>query len=227
MILSVIIPAYNERRTIENIVRVVKDVKIGRIHKEIIIVDDFSTDGTREIVSKIKDVKVYYHKRNIGKGGAVRTGLKFATGDIILIQDADLEYDPNEYPKLIKPILEGRTRVVYGSRIIKRDIRNMYWLHYYGNKLITMSMNLLFQSNLTDIETCYKVFEKEVVTSMNLTSKGFEIEPEITAKLLKKGEKIVEVPISFDARSFAEGKKITWRDGISALSYILKYRLIG
>ena len=228
--LSIIIPVYNEEKTITEVVSRVLKVPLNNIKKEIIIVDDFSTDKTKEALDKIKsdNIKLFYHQKNMGKGSAIRTALRHATGDIILIQDADLEYSPEDYPKLISPILDKKTNVVYGTRLsyIKSHKRNMYWLHYFGNWILTLITNILFNSRLTDMETCYKVFTKEVIENIKLRSKRFDFEPEITAKILKSGHNIYEVPIIFQARNFDEGKKITWRDGIKALYHLIKYRFV-
>jgi len=228
--LSIIIPVYNEEKTIAEVINRVLKVPLSNIKKELIIVDDFSTDKTREALDKIKSnsIKIFYHQKNMGKGSAIRTALRHATGDIILIQDADLEYSPEDYPKLISPILDKKTKVVYGTRLsyIKEHKRNMYWLHYFGNWVLTLITNLLFNSRLTDMETCYKIFTKGVIENIRLRSKRFDFEPEITAKILKTGNKIYEIPISFQARNFDEGKKITWRDGIKALYYLVKYRFV-
>ena len=235
MKLTIIIPAYNEEKTISEIIKRVKKAGIGSIKKEIIIVDDFSKDKTREILLKLRDssVKIFFHEKNKGKGAAIRTGLQHATGDIILIQDADMEYNPEEYPKLLKPILEENAKVVYGSRLTaikslynNRDKREMYTLHYIGNVFLTLMTNILYGSKITDMETGYKVFKREVIKNIKLRARRFDFEPEITAKILKRGYKIKEVPISFNARSFHEGKKITWIDGIKALLYLIKYRLV-
>ena len=226
--LSIIIPVYNEEKTISEIINKVKKAKLGNIIKEIIVIDDSSTDNTKKILSKIKDkkIKIFFHQKNQGKGCAIRTGLNHATGDIILIQDADLEYDPKEYQKLLAPILENKTKVVYGSRLerIRKDLKNMYKLHYIGNIFLTITTNLLYGAKITDMETGYKVFRKEVIDNIRLKAKRFDFEPEITAKMLKRGYKIKEVPIDFLARKFDEGKKITWRDGLKALYYLIKYR---
>jgi glycosyltransferase involved in cell wall biosynthesis len=230
MKLSIIIPVYNEEKTILKVLDKVKKVKLNDITKEIILVDDFSTDGTKNILSELKDssLKIFFHQKNHGKGAAIRTALKHATGDIIIIQDADLEYEPEEYPKLLEPIIENETKVVYGSRLkaIRKNIKNMYKLHYIGNTVLTLMTNLLYGSMISDMETCYKVFKKEVLNDIKLKSKRFDFEPEITAKILKKGYKIKEVPITFMGRNFSEGKKITWKDGVKALYYLIKYRFV-
>jgi len=229
--LSIIIPVFNERGTILRILKKVEDVKLKNIKKEIIIVDDFSTDGTREVLKNLKKYKVFFHKKNRGKGAALRTALKNVTGNIILIQDADLEYDPNDYPKLLQPILSGKTEVVYGSRFksSKGHLKERFFaykVHSIGNFLLTLITNLIFFSKLTDMESCYKVFTKKVKEDMTLKSNGFEIEPEITAKILKNGYAIKEVPINYYSRDFSEGKKINWKDGIKSLLYLLKYRFL-
>lgn len=230
MKLSIIIPVYNEEKTILEIINRIKREKLGNIKKEIIIIEDFSTDSTKKILSRLKDnsLKIYYHKKNQGKGSAIRTGLKYATGDIILIQDADLEYDPKEYKKLLRPILQNKAKVVYGSRleVIRKNLKKMYKLHYIGNLFLTFLTNLLYGADITDMETGYKVFKKDVIKNIKLRSKRFDFEPEVTAKILKKGYKIKEVPISFAGRKFNEGKKITWKDGVKALFYLIKYRFI-
>jgi len=226
MKISVIIPVYNEVDTIEEIISRVIEVAI---EKEIIVVDDFSTDGTRERLKKIvqseENMKVLYHKRNKGKGAALRTGFEFVTGDIVIIQDADLEYNPNEYPKLLEPLLDGRADVVYGSRFLGGPHRVLFFWHYIGNKLLTLLSNALTNLNLTDIETCYKVFKTQILKGINLKSNRFGFEPEFTAKVSKKKLRIYEVPISYSGRTYSEGKKITWRDGIVALFLIFWYRL--
>ena len=230
--LSVIIPAYNEEKTIATLIENVQKVTLKKsIKKEIIVVDDFSTDGTRKILLGLKgsNLKIFFHLKNQGKGTAIRTGLKHVTGDIILIQDADLEYNPSEYGKLLRPIIEDNKNVVYGTRLeyIKHNVKNMNRLHFIGNLFLTYITNLFYNTNITDMETGYKVFRKEVIDKIKLKAKRFDFEPEITAKILKKGYKICEVPITFKARKFDEGKKITWRDGIKALFYLIKYRFIN
>lgn len=238
MKLSIIIPVYNEEKTLLKLLKKVESVELPyfrekKIEKEIILVDDCSKDKSREILKKIeKKHKVLYHKKNMGKGTALRTGLKHITGDIILIQDADLEYNPEDYPKLIKPLLEGKTKVVYGSRFKSKKghlkKRNLtYMLHCVGNWGLTLITSILFFTKLTDMETCYKVFTKEVLNKIGkLRAKRFDFEPEITAKILKKGFKIKEVPIDYYSRDFSEGKKITWRDGVKAAWFIIKYRFV-
>lgn len=231
MKLSIIIPAYNEKETILKLLKIVEGVNIGKIKKEIIIIDDFSTDGTRNSLKKIKNHKVFFHDINKGKGSAIRTGLKYATGDMIIIQDADLEYDPNEYLKLLKPILEGKTKVVYGSRFLGKKFKvlgknsTILPLHFIGNKLLSITTSILYLVKLTDMETCYKVFKREVVEHMKLKAKRFDFEPEITTKIIRRGYKILEVPIKYNPRNFKEGKKITWKDGVRAIYYLLKHRI--
>jgi len=227
MRLSVIIPVYNEVKTIEEIIKQIKNVRLKNIKKEIILVDDFSTDMTREKLKKVKgkNIKLFFHKMNFGKGMAVRTGIKHSRGDIIIIQDADLEYDPNDYPKLIEPIIEKKTNVVYGSRFLKKPTPR-YKLYYIGNILLSILTNILYDTKITDMETCYKVFTKDVIKNIKLKAKRFDFEPEITAKIAKKGYEIYEVPIKYQSRSFKQGKKITWRDGIKAIYYLLKYRFV-
>ena len=226
--LSIIIPAYNEEKTILKVISRVKNAKLGNIKKEVIVVDDFSADRTKKVLSKLKNkgLKIFFHEKNMGKGAAIRTALKHATGDIMLIQDADLEYDPKEYGKLLKPIIDGKAKVVYGSRLasIRKNLKKMYKLHYLGNLFLTAITSVLYGANITDMETGYKVFKKEVIRNISLKAKRFDFEPEITAKILKKGYKITEVPIDFMGRKFSEGKKITWKDGVKALLYLIKYR---
>ena len=225
MKVSVVIPVYNEIDTIEEILARVDKVAIK---KEIIVIDDLSIDGTRERLKKIaadkENVKVIYHNRNKGKGAALRTGFESVTGDIVIIQDADLEYDPNEYPKLLEPISDGRADVVYGSRFIGGPHRVLFFWHYVGNKLLTLISNALTNLNLTDMETCYKVFKSQILKDINLKSNRFGFEPEFTAKVSKMRLRIYEVPISYSGRTYSEGKKITWKDGIVALCLIFWYR---
>jgi len=223
--LSVIIPVYNEKATIEEILRRVQCVKLD---KEIVLVDDFSTDGTREILQNLSqngELRILFHPRNRGKGAAIRTALEHATGDIIIIQDADLEYDPEDYHQVIRPILAGKAKVAYGSRFLGEH-KAMYFWHTVGNKMLTLVTNVLFDSTLTDMETCYKAFATEVIKPLKIKANRFEFEPEITAKVLKRGHRIYEVPISYDGREFDEGKKITWKDGFKALFHLVKYRFV-
>lgn len=222
MKLSIIMPVFNEVGTIQKILEKVEKVDLGDIKKEIVVVDDGSIDGTREILKGL-GYKVIFHEKNKGKGAAVRTGIENSTGDLVLVQDADLEYDPNDYPNLIKPIVEGKTKVVYGSRFMGKEPTEIF-LHYIGNKLLTFTTNVLYNSSITDMETCYKVMSREVLKDLNLTANRFEFEPEITSKILKKGYKILEVPIAYKVRRYDEGKKITVIDGVKAFYYLMKYR---
>jgi glycosyltransferase involved in cell wall biosynthesis len=226
--LSVVMPVYNESETLREILKQVRGVELPEIEKEILVVDDGSTDGSRELLAeeaKTGDLRVFYHERNQGKGAAVRTGIEQATGDIILIQDADLEYDPRDYPQLIRPIVEGRVTVVYGSRFLGPRKAMLFW-HMLGNKLLTLTTNLLYNAILSDMETCYKCFRADVVKGLVLRAKRFELEPEITAKVLKRGHRIFEVPISYYGREYEEGKKIGWRDAPLAFWTLLKYRFV-
>jgi glycosyltransferase involved in cell wall biosynthesis len=227
MKLSVIIPVYNERNTIQEVLRRVRRVDLGDIDKEIIVVDDGSTDGTRDILSMEEDsvTRVVRHQENQGKGAALSTGIKLATGDLVIFQDADLEYDPEDYPKLISPVVKGKAEVVYGSRFTG-ERRNMLFWHYLGNRFLSFLTNLLYNTTLSDMETCYKLFKREVIGSIEIKSKRFDVEPEVTAKVLKKRIRIYEVPISYAGRELEEGKKITWRDGLPALWALIKYRFV-
>lgn len=222
--LSIIMPVYNEKETINKILERVKETNFK---KEIIVVDDFSTDGTREILMAQTDnnIKVFYHSKNMGKGAAIKTGLQYVTGEIVIIQDADLEYDPDDYPILIKPIIKNKASVVYGSRFTGEH-KNMFFWHYVGNRFLTLVTNVLYDTTLSDMETCYKAFKTEVIKGIKLRSNRFDFEPEITAKVLKLGHRIYEVPISYSGREKDEGKKITWRDGITALYCLIKYRFM-
>jgi glycosyltransferase involved in cell wall biosynthesis len=235
--LSIIIPVYNERETVRDILQQVRDVALEvqvqsgeevRLEKEIIIIDDASNDGTREILEEEAskgDLLLLSHQRNRGKGAGVRTGLARSTGDIVLIQDADLEYDPRDYPALLRPILEGRVKAVYGSRFLGPRKAMLFW-HMLGNKFLTLVTNVLYNAILSDMETCYKVLDGELARSLKLRSEGWGIDPEITVKVLKRGHRIFEVPISYYGREFFEGKKISWRDGFTVLWTLLKYRVV-
>jgi glycosyltransferase involved in cell wall biosynthesis len=223
MKLSVVIPVYNEIRTIEEILNRVRSV---REDKEIIVVDDCSTDGTREWLIKVvgKDIRVVFHSENKGKGAALRTGFEHVTGDIVIIQDADLEYDPGEYGRLIGPIMDGRADVVYGSRFTGGPQRVLFFWHYVGNKFLTLLSNMLTNINLSDMETCYKVFRASFLKDIAIKSNRFGFEPEITAKFARLKCRIYEVPISYSGRGYEEGKKITWRDGLATLFHIIRFR---
>src|SRR5687767_4717005 len=222
-LLSVVMPCYNERPTIEEMIRRVLAVPL-RI--ELIVVDDGSRDGTREILARLAEeleFKLVFQTQNGGKGAALRRGFEEVTGDLVVIQDADLEYSPEEFPQLIELICEGRADVVYGSRFLGRH-RVFLFTHYLGNKLLTLATNLLYNINLTDMETCYKVMRTEVLRSLTLESDGFGIEPELTAKIFKRQYRVYEVPITYDGRGFEQGKKITWRDGLVALWVLIENR---
>ena len=221
-LLSVVMPVYNERTTIEEIIRRVLAVPL-RI--ELIVVDDGATDGTSEILDALqKELKfTLLRQTNAGKGAALRSGFAAVTGDLVVVQDADLEYSPEEYPQLIELICDGKADVVYGSRFLGRH-RAFMFAHYVGNKFLTLATNVLYNTMLTDMETCYKVMRTDVLRSMTLRSDGFGIEPELTAKIFKRGYRVYEVPITYDGRGYEEGKKIGWRDGVVALWVLLKYR---
>ncbi len=229
MRLSVVIPCFNETKTIRTIVDAVRAAPSAGLEKEIIVVDDCSVDGTRDVLrTEIAPLvgQIVYHERNQGKGAALRTGFAAATGDIVLIQDADLEYDPNEYPRLLKPILDGKADVVFGSRFAGGDAhRVVYFWHMMGNRFLTLTSNMFTNLNLTDMETCYKVFRREVVANIRIEENRFGFEPEITAKVAKLRVPIYEVGISYYGRTYEEGKKIGWRDGFRALWAIVKYNL--
>lgn len=227
MKLSVVIPVYNEQATIRTLYEAVKRVDI---EKEIILVDDGSSDGSREILQSLAEegTRIVLHEFNRGKGAALRSGFQHATGDIIIIQDADLEYDPAQYPRLIQPILDGKADVVYGSRFISGDYRRvLFFWHMVGNNLLTLLSNLFTNLNLSDMETCYKVFRREVLQKISIEEDRFGFEPEITAKVAKMKLRIYEMGISYSGRTYAEGKKISWKDGISAIRCIIKYNLMN
>ncbi len=220
--LSVVIPVYNEREWIETFLKRVGEVPIP---KEIIVVDDCSTDGTRDILRRLEqeDVRVIFQPVNRGKGAALREGFKHATGDVVIVQDADLEYDPAEYPRLIQPILDGKADVVFGSRFIGESHRVLYFWHSVANRMLTTLSNMFTNLNLTDMETCYKVFRREVIQGLPLKSDRFGFEPEVTAKVARRGHRVYEVPISYSGRTYQEGKKIGLKDAFNALYCIIRY----
>ena len=224
--LSVIVPVFNERNTVVEIMRRMRAVELP-IEREIILVDDGSSDGTLQVLQQLGDstVRVVKHPANRGKGAAIRTGLEQATGDLVLIQDADLEYDPEDWPKLLAPVFRGKATVVYGSRFTG-ERRNMLFLHWMGNRMLSLVTNVLYNTTLSDMETCYKLFDRRVFDGITLRSDRCDFEPEITAKVLRKGIRIYEVPISYSGREFHEGKKITWRDGFAALYALVKFRFV-
>ncbi len=223
-LLSVVVPVFNERNTVAEIIRRMRAVELP-VLVEFVVVDDGSSDGSDKVLAALADstVRVIHHPQNRGKGAAVRTGIEAARGDLILIQDADLEYDPDDWPSLLAPVLKGKAHVVYGSRFTG-ERKNMLPSHWIGNRLLTLVTNLLYKSTLSDMETCYKLFDRRVLEGVTIESNRFEFEPEITAKVLLKGERIYEVPISYAGREMAEGKKITWRDGFGAMRTLVRFR---
>jgi glycosyltransferase involved in cell wall biosynthesis len=237
MLLSIVMPVYNEENFLREIVSRVQAVDLGPMERELVMVDDCSRDATPQILATMegqtsvnpqakafdRPIRVERHGVNQGKGAALRTGFALAQGDLILIQDADLEYDPEDYPKLLAPVLKGKSQVVYGSRFTG-ERRNMFFHHWVGNKFLTLLTNILYNTTLSDMETCYKLFTRRALQGLVIKSDRFNFEPEITAKILKKGIRIYEVPISYTGREFDEGKKITWRDGIVALWALVKFR---
>ncbi|HUO57880.1 MAG TPA: glycosyltransferase family 2 protein [bacterium] len=223
--LSIIVPVFNEEKTVLPLLEKVQKVKLMGLAKQIVVVNDGSSDGTARLLGKVKssNVEIYHHEVNRGKGAAIRTAIPHTTGDFVVVQDADLEYDPNDYKTLLVPLLEGKTDVVYGSRFMGPH-RAFLFLHYVGNKFLSLMTNILYNTTITDMETCYKLFRGDIIRSLKLRSNRFEFEPEVTAKILKKGYKLFEMPISYHGRGFEEGKKITWRDGITALVTLIRYR---
>jgi glycosyltransferase involved in cell wall biosynthesis len=222
--LSVIVPVFDVRNTVVEIVRRMRAVELP-VDLEIVVVNDASSDGTEKVLAALEDstVRVLNHPDNKGKGAAIRTGLQHARGDLVLVQDADLEYDPEDWPRLLTPIMRGKARIVYGSRFTG-ERKNMLFWHWVGNRFLSLATNLLYNTTLSDMETCYKLFDRTVLEGITIESDRFEFEPEITAKLLRRGHRIYEVPISYAGREFDEGKKITWRDGFGALTTLVKYR---
>jgi glycosyltransferase involved in cell wall biosynthesis len=222
--LTVLMPVFNERSTVAEVIRRMRAVELP-VTLQVIVVDDGSSDGSDKVLRAVEDstVRVIRHERNQGKGAAIRTGMAEARGDLLLIQDADLEYDPSDWPRLLDPILRGKARVVYGSRFTG-ERKNMLPLHWFGNRLLSLVTNILYSSTLSDMETCYKLFDAQVLEGITIVSNKFDFEPEITAKVLRRGHRIYEVPISYAGREFDEGKKITWRDGFSALKALIKFR---
>jgi glycosyltransferase involved in cell wall biosynthesis len=222
--LTVIMPVFNERTTVAEVIRRMRAVELP-VELQIIAVDDGSSDGSDKVLAALEDstMRLLRHTQNQGKGAAIRTGLAEARGDLVLIQDADLEYDPNDWPKLLDPILRGKARVVYGSRFTG-ERKNMLPMHWMGNRLLSLITNVLYSSTLSDMETCYKLFDAQVLEGLTVVSNRFDFEPEITAKVLRRGHRIYEVPISYAGREHDEGKKITWRDGFGAMRALIKFR---
>lgn len=225
---DIIIPVYNEEKTIENILEILENTDFCGLDKNFIIVDDCSTDATRDILKKYEDkYTVVYKEKNGGKGSAVYAGFQNAKGDIVIIQDADLEYNPSDYAPLLKLIVDGEADVAYGSRFLGTPFKDFMFLSYVANKFLTFLTNLLYGTKLTDMETCYKAMKREFVQDMKINSRKFDLEPEITAKLVKKGAKIKELPIKYNARSYEDGKKITYKDGLMAIKALFYYRFFN
>ena len=226
--ISILIPVFNEVNTLETILQKVEETDFCGLEKEIILIDDFSTDGTREILKELESkYKVFYHNENMGKGAALRTGFGHISGDIVVIQDADLEYEPVDYIPLIKLIIDGKADVAYGSRLSGgKPSRSFMFTHLLGNKLLTLITNILYNTTLTDMETCYKAFRTEFIKGIEIKSNRFDFEPEITAKVLKRGARLYELPISYYGREYEEGKKITWKDGFHAIWALVKFRFV-
>lgn len=225
--LTVVIPVYNEALTVERLLRRVREVPLWL---EVIVIDDGSTDGTRDLLPQLEGTlidRLIMHEQNRGKGAALRTGFEHATGDVVVVQDADMEYDPHEFPMLLRPILSGKADAVYGSRFLGGPHRVLFFWHSVGNRVLTLLSNMFTDVNLTDMETCYKMIRRELLQELPLSANRFGIEPEITARLAQAGARIYELPISYDGRSYAEGKKIGWKDGVSALRCIVQYNLLG
>ena len=225
--ITILIPVYNEVNTLMPILEKLESIDFYELEKEIILIDDYSTDGTKELYKDL-NYKVLYHEKNMGKGASLRDGFKEATGDIVTIQDADLEYNPEDLLPLVKVVLDNEADVAYGSRFINIDkSKNFMLTHFLGNKMLTIITNILYGATLTDMETCYKVFKSEYVKHLDIKSNRFDFEPEITAKVLKQGARLKEVPITYVARGFKEGKKISWKDGFAAIFALIKFRFMN